>query len=175
MRSKGQYPIFKARLFRVPAPSFKPPARSQEWLRVEARDRKIRVWFPAPEVISDLVVVCHSPKPGPWGTGLKIPEVHCVFAHPTCSLKIPLCLFAKSSRFGHGYRARLEYYGFCCILERITLSALKDKTTLLLSTDYWTPGASPCLKSGSKTGRVLPALPVNATTIGVWPFGSASD
>ena len=27
--------------------------------------------------------------------GPKIPEVHCVFAHPTCSLKIPNCLFAK--------------------------------------------------------------------------------
>ena len=31
--------------------------------------------------------------------GNVIPEVHCMFAHPICSLKIPLCLFAKSSRF----------------------------------------------------------------------------
>ena len=31
-----------------------------QWLRVEACDREIRVQFPAPAVISDLVVVCHS-------------------------------------------------------------------------------------------------------------------
>ena len=37
--------------------------RSQEivqWLRVETCDREIQVRFPAPAVISDLVVVCHS-------------------------------------------------------------------------------------------------------------------
>ena len=49
-----------------------------QWLRVETRDREIRVRFPAPAVISDLVVVCHSSQPGPCGTGLKILEVHCV-------------------------------------------------------------------------------------------------
>ena len=31
-----------------------------QWLRVEACDREIRVQFPAPAVISDLDVVCHS-------------------------------------------------------------------------------------------------------------------
>ena len=49
--------------------------------------------------ISDLVVVCQSYWPDPCEMGLKIPEVHCVFAHHTCSQKIPLCHFTKSSRF----------------------------------------------------------------------------
>ena len=51
-----------------------------------------------------------------------------MFAHPTCCLKIPpdsLQRVAESA--GHRYRTRLEYYGFCCALERITLSALEDK------------------------------------------------
>ena len=59
------------------------------WLRVEACDREVRVWFAKLAVISVLVVVCRSSYPGSCRTGLKIPEVHCVLAHPTCSLKIP--------------------------------------------------------------------------------------
>ena len=35
---------------------------------------------------------------------------------------------------GHGYRARFECYGFCCTLERITLSALIGKTRLVYMT-----------------------------------------
>ena len=31
-----------------------------QWLRVEARDREIRVRFPVPVGVSDLVVACHS-------------------------------------------------------------------------------------------------------------------
>ena len=31
-----------------------------QWLRVETRDREVRVQFPAPAVVSDLVVACHS-------------------------------------------------------------------------------------------------------------------
>ena len=31
-----------------------------QWLRVEACDQEIRARFPAPAVISDLVVVCHA-------------------------------------------------------------------------------------------------------------------
>ena len=80
-----------------------------QWISVEARDREIQVLFPAPAVISDLVVVCHSFQPGPCGTGLKTYEVHCVFAHPTCSLKIP---FAPSQRVaifgGMGMRCGLS-------------------------------------------------------------------
>ena len=45
-------------------------------------------------VISNLVVVRHSSGQGPCETK---PEVHCVIAHPKCSLNIPLCHFAKSS------------------------------------------------------------------------------
>ena len=47
-----------------------------------------------------------------------------MFAHPTCSLKIP-------SASSHGYRARFEYYGLRCILERLTLSALKGKAVVV--------------------------------------------
>ena len=60
--------------------------------------------------------------------GTKIPEVHCVIAHPTCSLKIPLCLFAKSSWFrvtmGIG-RGLCTMGASTCTLERIALSAYK--------------------------------------------------
>ena len=31
-----------------------------QWLRVENHDREIRVQFPAPADVSDLVVACHS-------------------------------------------------------------------------------------------------------------------
>ena len=33
-----------------------------QWLRVETRDREIRVQFPALAVVSDLVVACHSSR-----------------------------------------------------------------------------------------------------------------
>ena len=60
-------------------------------VRIGTCNREMPVRFPVPAVISDL--------PGPCGTGLKIPEVHCACTPHKCSLKIPLCLFAKSSRF----------------------------------------------------------------------------
>ena len=31
-----------------------------QWLRVETRDREIRAQYPAPAVVSDLVVACQS-------------------------------------------------------------------------------------------------------------------
>ena len=37
---------------------------------------------------------------------------------------LPRC---KEKSGGHGYMARLEYYGFCCTLEMVALSILKDK------------------------------------------------
>ena len=82
-------------------------------------------------------------------------EVHCVFAHPTYSQKIPLCLFAKSSQFwrvwvqGIGHWAQLQYYGFYCTLERTTFSVLKDKTKLLHVHDLLQrqPGITPDSKS----------------------------
>ena len=85
--------------------------------------------FPAPTVISDLVVVCHSSYPGPCRTELKIPEVHCALVHPTCSLKIPLCLLeTKSSQIQRALdigRDLRTMAASTCTLERITLSALK--------------------------------------------------
>ena len=97
-----------------------------QWLRVEACDREVRVWSAILAVISVLVVVSRSSYPGSCRTGLKIPEVHCVFAHPTCSLKIPSASSQKVANIsGHGYRARLEYFGLCCTLERITVFTLK--------------------------------------------------
>ena len=52
----------------------------------------------------NLYIVQHQSDVGnilllPCGSGLKITKVPCVFAQPTCRLKIPLCLFAKRSRF----------------------------------------------------------------------------
>ena len=99
-------------------------------LRVETRDLEIRVRSPAPAVIFDLVVACHSSKPGPCGTGLKIPSVNCVFLHLICSLKIPLCLFAKSMA-AMGIERGLSTMGAStCTLERITLSRLKAASSI---------------------------------------------
>ena len=84
-------------------------------------------------VVTDLVVAHHSSQPGPFRKRLKIPKVHCVFSHPTCSLKFPYASSQRVTNSGkHGYRARLEYYGFCCTLQRKTLSALKDKAMTYL-------------------------------------------
>ena len=51
-----------------------------------------------------------------------------MFAQSTCSSKIPATLSQRVADVcGHGFRARLEYNGFCCTPERITLSTLKHK------------------------------------------------
>ena len=51
-----------------------------QWLRVEVCDPDIRARLPAPAVISDLVVVCHSSQPGPCERVIQIQELLCVFA-----------------------------------------------------------------------------------------------
>ena len=52
-----------------------------------------------------------------------------MFTHPAFSLKIPSASSQRVADFGgHGNRALFEYYGLRCTLERITLSAMKDKT-----------------------------------------------
>ena len=52
--------------------------------KIGTLDQGILVPFPAQAVISDFVLMCLSSL-----LGLKQLEVRCVFAHPTCSLKIP--------------------------------------------------------------------------------------
>ena len=97
-----------------------------QWLlRVEACHRQVWVQFPAPAVISDLVVLCQSSKPSPCRTGLKVKEVHYVFEHPRRSLKIPSANSQRVADFrGHRFSARFEYYGLRFILQLISLSAL---------------------------------------------------
>ena len=61
-------------------------------------------------------------------TGQKIPEVQCVFAHPTCSLKFPSAFMQRAANTnGHGCWARLEYNVFHCTRRGLLPPALKDK------------------------------------------------
>mgnify|MGYP001795474708 CR=1 FL=1 len=80
---------------------------------VMVKAHEISVQFPAPAVTAELAVVCHSSQPAPCETGFKIPEIHCVFAYPTFSLKIPLFPLPQVvADFGaQQYKARLEYHG----------------------------------------------------------------
>ena len=65
------------------------------------------------------------------GTGLKIPEVHCVVAHLTCSLKIPICLFAKSSWF-----RRAWVWGAAWVLW-LTLYSREDNSLRFQRQETW--------------------------------------
>ena len=44
----------------------------------------IQVQFQAPAAVSDLVWLWYTIQPAPCVKGLKIAEVHCVFAQPAC-------------------------------------------------------------------------------------------
>ena len=67
------------------------------WLGVEARDRGIRVRFPAPVIISD------------FGPSQVFAEQGQRYRRSTVCLHTPhLQIVSNSGR--HGYRGRLEYY-----------------------------------------------------------------